>query len=184
MIGCFLFSVYSLVIYVLSFNDLVYIFNNTFVEVLIAYLYKFLRKFFIWEAQGTLITRNKYDILIVIGLLLNNIVHIVIHVGPDENINPAIFGSLWVFLCLEEVFSNTYMAQLLNSFNFLLAQLSFLAAQLSSKGIIQPIQRLNIGIIVMYMLTVQNVDNLLRKVFRRLLMVVRLKKLLVTGESF
>ena len=112
---------------------------------------------------------NKYDVLIILSFLLDDAMHVFIHVGSDKNVNPAIFRCFRIFLRFEIIFSDSNVAQLLDFFHLFLIDLS-------SKCVVQLIEGFNIGIIVVNILPIKNIKQGYWEVFVGWICLIWLKK--------
>ena len=146
---CFL-AVHFLVVYVIFFNDLVYIFNDALVNFPATNLVEFFREVFMRKVESPFVTGNENYIFVVLSLFLNDVMHVFIHVGSDENVDSAVFGSFGILLRLEVIFGDSNVAELLDFFYFFLVDFA-------SKRIVKLVQCLNIRIIVVDVLTIQDI---------------------------
>ena len=136
-----------LIVNVMHLDYFVHALNRTLVEISGANLIEFFRKFSVGKMKGSFIAGDKDDILVILSFLLNDAVHVFIHVGSDKNVDPAIFGGFRVFLGLKIVFGDSYATEFFDFFNFLLVDFA-------SKGVVESIQCFNIGVIVVDVLSI------------------------------
>jgi hypothetical protein len=162
-------AVHFLVVNVVFFDDLVDVFDNVLVNVPGANLVEFFGEVFMRKVESSFVAGNKHDVFIVLSLFLDDAMHVFIHVSPDENVDSAVFGSFGILLRLEIVFGYSNVAELLYLFHFFLVDFA-------SKGVVELVQCLDVGIVVVYVLSVQYIKQLSGETFVPGVFFVRLEK--------
>ena len=73
-------------------DDHVDVLDYVFVELWTADFSQLLGKVPAGKTEGTFVAGDEKDILIIIRFLLDDVPHVLVHIGSDQNVDSSVFG--------------------------------------------------------------------------------------------